>query len=150
MKGPASMSKCYHKILPASKAARQEAELQTIAATYDFSPKIHEVLTVMNSTIICMEKLGNGCLADKYGDDEKAIPKWMWKEITRILVTLFEREGIEYIDITPYNFIEANGKINIIDFGHAYYTPKDNGGKPQNWFLRQFLEGEVGWNPDFR
>jgi tRNA A-37 threonylcarbamoyl transferase component Bud32 len=144
------MSNCYHKVLPQGKPAEREAELQTIAATYGFAPKLHETLKVENSVVLCMDRLGSGCLADKYGDDEKEIPKWMWKEITRILVTLFEREGIEYIDITPYNFIETNGKIHIIDFGHAYYTPKDGGGKPKNWFLRKFLEGEVGWNPDFR
>jgi tRNA A-37 threonylcarbamoyl transferase component Bud32 len=150
MKGPLTMTNCYHKILPAGKPASRESELQIIAASYGFAPKVYETLKVENSVVLCMEKIGNGCLADKYGDEEKNIPKWIWKEMTHILATLFEREGIEYIDITPYNFIEANGKLYIIDFGHGYYTLKDNGGVPKNWFLQNFLNGEIGWNPDFR
>ena len=141
----------FHKVLPKGKKAYLEAELQTIAATYGFTPHLYDVLTVENSVVLCMERIQSPCLAEKYGDEESKIPKPLWKQIYNILVTLFEREGIEYIDITPYNFIEHEGKVYIIDFGHAFYTPKENGGKPTNWFLRKFLVNEeCGWNPDFR
>jgi hypothetical protein len=41
---------------------------------------------------------------------------------------------------------DTEGKIWIIDFGHAYYTDPS---KKVNWFLKEFLDGEFGWNPDF-
>jgi methylase of polypeptide subunit release factors len=39
----------------------------------------------------------------------------------------------------------------IIDFGHAYYstTPLAADKKAVNWFLREVLDGEKSWNPDF-
>lgn len=118
-----------------------EAELQEIASTYGFAPKIHRI----DGNVVQMDTVGGLCLADQYSDDPKKIPKRVWQEIHRILSILFEREGIEYIDITSYNFIEdTEGKIWIIDFGHAYYTKGE-----VNWFLKEFLDGEFGWNPDF-
>ena len=118
-----------------------EAELQEIASTYGFAPKIHRI----DGNVVQMDAVGGLCLADQYSDDPKKIPKRIWQEIHRILSILFEREGIEYIDITSYNFIEdTEGKIWIIDFGHAYYTKGE-----VNWFLKEFLDGEFGWNPDF-
>ena len=60
--------------------------------------------------------------------------------------TLYDNEGIEYIDITGYNFIEKDKKIYIIDFGDAQYSKK---WKKINWFLEEFLNGHHGWNPDF-
>jgi hypothetical protein len=42
-------------------------------------------------------------------------------------------------------------KVWIIDFGHAYYstTPLADDKKAINWFLREVLDGEKSWNPDF-
>lgn len=94
-----------------------------------------------------MDTVSGLCLADQYSDDPAKIPKRVWQEIHRILSILFECEGIEYIDITSYNFMEdTEGKIWIIDFGHAYYTGQE---KKMNWFLKEFLDREYGWNPDF-
>ena len=121
-----------------------EAELQEIASTYGFAPKIHRI----DGNVVQMDTVSGLCLADNYSDDPKKIPKRVWQEIHRILSILFEREGIEYIDITSYNFMEdTEGKIWIIDFGHAYYTGQ--GEKKVNWFLKEFLDGDFGWNPDF-
>jgi serine/threonine-protein kinase RIO1 len=92
-----------------------------------------------------MDRLDAPCLADVYGDDPKQIPKRIWQEIHNILIILYEREGIEYIDITSYNFIEYKNKIYIIDFGDALYTKEGH----INWFLKEFLQGDYGWNPDF-
>ena len=121
-----------------------EIELQQIASNYGFSPKVLSV----NGLVFEMEDLAAFSLADKYGDKIDDIPDMIWDEIIRILSALYEVEGIEYIDITPYNFIETQGKVWIIDFGHAFYTTEAK--KPTNWFLREVLDSnEKGWNPDF-
>ena len=122
-------------------ASPLEIELQDIAASYGFAPKIHHV----DGNVVQMDSIAGLCLADQYTDNPTKIPKKIWSEIHRIVSILFEREGIEYVDITGYNFIEDNdGKIWILDFGDAYYT---NG--KVNWFLKEFLDEPYGWNPDF-
>ena len=121
-----------------------EIELQNIAAKYGFAPEIY---TIEGETVH-MKKIDGLCLADLYTDDPTMVPDWIWDEIQRILAVLYEREGIEYVDITGYNFVQETGtnKIWIIDFGHAYYTRVE---LPINWFLQEILDGEKGWNPDF-
>jgi predicted Ser/Thr protein kinase len=123
-----------------------EAELQTIAAEYGFAPKIHSI----DGSSVTMDAIDGSCLADIYTDDPTKVPDFVWAEIHRILAVLFEREGIEYVDITSYNFMLENEtqKVWIIDFGHAYYTTTEDR-KPKNWFLREVLDGEKSWNPDF-
>ena len=132
--------------MPFKKTASSplEIELQQVASRHGFSPQVLSV----NGLDFEMDDLAAPCLADVYGDDINKIPMDIWYEIIRILETLYEVEGIEYIDITPYNFIECDGKVWIIDFGHAYYTKDIK--KPANWFLRDLLDTqEKGWNPDF-
>ena len=123
---------------------RLEIDLQRRAHKYGFTPAIHRVVETEEEVVIEMEDVGAPCLADAYGD--KKIPKRIWKQISRILATLLKKEGIEYIDITPYNFIEKEKKVFIIDFGDAKVHEE---GTPLNWFLAEFLGGECGWNPDF-
>jgi tRNA A-37 threonylcarbamoyl transferase component Bud32 len=127
--------------------AKLEVELQNIASSYNYSPKILHTKYFNDKCVILMENLNSMCIADKYGDKQSDIPLNIWDEIRKILTVLFEVEGIEYIDITPYNFIEKEGKVYIIDFGDAYYTSKD---KEMNWFLKDFINGENDWNPDFK
>ena len=124
-----------------------EVELQNVSYKYNFTPKIYNVKYNKNEAVITMENLNEMCLADKYGDEPFDIPNQYWKQIRTILETLLYEEGIEYIDITPYNFIEKDEKIYIIDFGHAYYTDKN---KKINWFLQELLDGSNSWNPDFK
>jgi tRNA A-37 threonylcarbamoyl transferase component Bud32 len=124
-----------------------EVELQNVVYKYKFTPKIYNVKYNKNEAVITMENLNEMCLADKYGEEPFDIPNHYWKQIRTILETLLYEEGIEYIDITPYNFIEKEDKIYIIDFGHAYYT---NTGKKINWFLQELLDGSNSWNPDFK
>ena len=122
-----------------------EIELQKVSAIHGFSPKV----LVQNGLYFEMEDLGVPCLADIYGEDPNDLTQWIWQEIIHILTSLYECEGIEYIDITPYNFIEKDGKLWIIDFGHAFYTGSPVW--PSNWFLRDLLDGnERAWNPDFK
>lgn len=124
-----------------------EAELQDIAANYGFAPKIQRV----DGNVAQMDSVEGLCLADIYTDDPAEIPDLIWINIENILTILFEREGIEYVDITPYNFMEDKmGKIWIIDFGDAYYTPQKKGEPAKNWFLQSVLAGEgKAWNTDF-
>jgi len=122
-----------------------EIELQKVAAKHGFTPNV-----LWNEDLeFEMEMIDAHCLADVYGENSHDIPSWIWDQIIHILTMLYEYEGIEYIDITPYNFIEKDNKVWIIDFGHAYYTESPN--KPANWFLRELLiDGVCAWNPDFK
>ena len=122
-----------------------EIELQNIAAKYKFSPSILSAEKIRNKNRVEMEHIDAECLANVYGDDPSNIPKWIWNDIRKIVEILYTQEGIEYIDITGYNFIEKDGRIYIIDFGDAKYTDGNI-----NWFLREFLDGENAWNPDYK
>ena len=125
----------------------REVELQTVASAYGFSPSIIGVTYELDHAVIQMEDLQEMCLADKYGEEFSNLSPQIILQIRLILETLFENEGIEYIDITPYNFIEKNNKVYIIDFGHAYYV---NPVIHTNWFLKDFLDDSNQWNPDFK
>jgi tRNA A-37 threonylcarbamoyl transferase component Bud32 len=132
----------------------REIKLQQVASLYGFTPKIISTWIKDGEYHIEMEKIDTMCLADKYGDKPDDIPKHYWHQIKSIINLLFYREGIEYIDITPYNFIEKNDQIYLIDFGHAFYTSRLNKQNliPSNWFLRDFLDQSkeiYGYNPDF-
>lgn len=122
-----------------------EIELQQVASKYGFCPKIGCVRSTDTTYEIEMEYITSMCLADMYGDKASELPPYIWPKIHHIIKTLYEEEGIEYVDITPYNFIELNDKIYIIDFGDAYYK----GTRPRNWFHKEFLENPCSWNPDF-
>jgi tRNA A-37 threonylcarbamoyl transferase component Bud32 len=94
-----------------------------------------------------MEDLKSDCLANVYGEDPADIPEWIWDELRLMITTLFEQEGIEYLDITPYNCIEKDGKVYLIDFGDAKYTSAN---EEVDWFLLEFMFGENSWNPDYK
>lgn len=123
-----------------------EAELQILSSNYGYSPKIHNVFYENDRARIVMEKIDENCLAIKYGKEFEDIPKEIWDGIRDIVYCLYEDEGIEYVDISAYNFIEKDGRLYIIDFEHAYYKNTD---KKMNWFLEEFLDGKNEWNPDF-
>ena len=127
--------------------AENEIELQEIASKYNFVPKIINKTFEDERCIIEMEDLQAPNLADTYGEDVEDIPEHIWNSIRIILRILLEEEGIEYVDITPYNFIEKDGKVYIIDFGHAYYTDLVD----INPFLNDVLYNDLkSWNPDFK
>ena len=127
------------------KTICNEVELQTRAAYAGFAPMI---LATDKKTYIEMENLDEMCIADMYGEDIDAIPNYIIEEIYVILERLYTQYDIEYIDVTPYNFIEYAGKTWIIDFGHA--KPKNI--EEPNWYLKKILEDKKVsfWNPDFR
>lgn len=129
----------------------REIMLQKISSSYGFTPKILSTYCDDKYYYIEMENLNSMCVADKYGEEPEDIPKQYWKQMKNIIQILYKKEGIEYIDITPYNFIEKNDKVYLIDFGHAYLSDKTLN-EPQNWFLKDFLSNKkfMEFNPDFK
>lgn len=131
----------------ASPLAEDEVYLQSIAARMGIAPKIYDVKKGSENWIITMDDLGHtNTLSYIYGEDAEKLPEWIWDEI-RFIMNILLDSGIEYVDITPYNFMEVDGKIYVIDFGDARYVRRE---VPMNWFLKEFLDGHNGWNPDFR
>ena len=126
-----------------------EIELQKYVSTnYDFCPKIIQVNYHNDRIDIIMEKINGVSIFKKYGDNPNDIPIFIWNQIHKIISSLFYNDGIEYIDISSYNFILLSNKIYIIDFGDAYWCNPDRTIK--NWFLHEFIEDEINlFNPDF-
>lgn len=147
--------KIYIKAQPYNKVSSlkvlKEYELQKyLASKYDFIPKVHSLTFLPSHSELKMDLVLKGLtLAENFSDDPEDIPIYIWNEMRQIVEKLYYDEGIEYIDITPYNFmIDPNDKIWLIDFGHAYYTDKT---KSINWFLNEFIfDGSNQFNPDFK
>ena len=135
----------FHKNVShrSEKQIRQEVEFQYRAEKLGLCPKI---IDTDYKTYIDMEDVGQMCVADMYGDKSDDIPKKFKYEIYLIISRLYLECDIEYVDVTPYNFIEADGKLWIIDFGDAKPAPK------KNWFLQEMFKAKKlsEWNPDFR
>ena len=135
----------FVKTVPIAKAI-EETEFQFLASKYGFSPRLLGGYEKEGLMYIEMEEVIGDTIGDEYGEDPEETPEWIWDDIRNMVVTLYEQEGIEYIDINPYNFIESiDGKIHMIDFGDAKYT----NGTP-DWFLTEFMDGENSWNPDYK
>lgn len=91
---------------------------------------------------LTMETVVGLTVSDFYGN-ENPVPASAFDIIRDILQALADN-GIEYIDITGYNFmIDNNEEFWIIDVEHAEKK------EITNWFLIDFLDGYNGWNPDF-
>ena len=121
-----------------------EIHYQKLAALVNIAPPVYET---NNTTYMVMEYIDGMTLAEKYGTDPEDLPNWVWDQIKFILRTLIEKCNIEYIDISPYNFIEKSGVIWCIDYEHA----KPYRGKISNWFLKDLLTKKhlKEWNPDY-
>ena len=121
---------------------RQEVILQTRAAEKGLAPR---VISSDYKTYIEMEKIPEMCVADKYGENIKNIPKNVISDIYKIIRTLYHECDIQYVDVTPYNFIECDGRLWVIDFGDAIPVVK-------NWYLQELFDNEcvLEWNPDFK
>lgn len=82
-------------------------------------------------------------IADMYGENFSDVPAYITDEIRNIITTLYYH-GIEYPDITGYNFLEYQNKIWIIDFEHASYKSDI---KKYDPFILEFIHGANAWNP---
>lgn len=121
---------------------RREARLQRRAAAIGISPKVIRC----NHTSIVMENVGEMSIADKYGEKIEDIPEWLKEDILDLLYTLYTVLAIEYVDVTPYNFIEKDGVVWIIDFGHAKNATYDL----DPYLDEAFAEWNLTkWNPEF-
>lgn len=138
------VAKMYRKEFthtPAKEIAR-EVRLQQTSAALGLSPA---VLKTDNKTFIEMEMVDDMALAYKYGYDVDELPNNVRQQVYDLVFTLYQH-GIQYVDITPYNFIEHDGKVWIIDFGHA-----SNRKRLVPYLRRLFNEGYLHeWNADFR
>jgi tRNA A-37 threonylcarbamoyl transferase component Bud32 len=122
---------------------RREARLQRRASAIGLSPK---VVRCTNTTIV-MEDLATPSIADVYGDSIDHLPEWIREEILGILYSLYTIGNIEYIDVTPYNFIEKDGVVWIIDFGHARECQEEINPYLDELFANWSL---TKWNPEFQ
>ena len=122
---------------------KNEAQLQKRAAELGLSPVVHR----FNKNSITMEHLGEMCIADKYGEQIRMIPKWIREQIIEILWTLYSELDIQYVDVTPYNFVEKDGHVWIIDFGHAKINPDSLDPYLEKLFNTWKLSR---WNPRFK
>jgi tRNA A-37 threonylcarbamoyl transferase component Bud32 len=124
------------------KQIRNEVILQTRASHKGLAPRI---ISTDYKTYIKMEKIPEMCVADKYGENIKNIPKTIISDIYKIIRTLYHECDIEYVDVTPYNFIECDGRVWVIDFGDAIPVVK-------NWYLKELFDNDciLEWNPDFK
>lgn len=121
----------------------REARLQKMAAKVGLSPAVRR--TTANT--ITMDNVQEMCIADKYGEQIRMIPKWIRQEIVEILWTLYADLGIQYVDVTPYNFIEKDDKVWIIDFGHARANPDSL----DPYLAQLFTSWKLTrWNPRFK
>lgn len=123
---------------------RKEVLLQNKAYSIGVCPKI---IDTDYKTYIKMEDLEEMCIADMYGENIEDMPKNILEQIYTILTRLYLECDIEYIDVTPYNFIEKSGKIYIIDFGDAQLL-----GAKKHWYLKEVFTNRClkSWNPDYR
>ncbi len=121
---------------------RREARFQRRAHAVGVSPNVIRC----NHTSIVMENLNEVCIADKYGEDIADMPEWVKDDILDILYLLYSVVGIEYVDVTPYNFIEKDGVVWIVDFGHARNASAEMEPYLEDMFTTWKLSK---WNSDF-
>jgi RIO-like serine/threonine protein kinase len=135
-----SFIKRFHPSTPYERI-RMEARFQRVSASLGLSP----IVIRCNRNAIVMEHLQTPCLADVYGDDIDELPEWIQESILDILYTLY-CHGIEYVDVTPYNFIEKDGVVWVLDFGHA----RQVGDEIESYLNELFVNWKLTkWNPDF-
>lgn len=94
--------------------------------------------------VLYMEKIPFLSISDEYGDKYKDVPTDVMKKV-RNLVSQIRDIGINYPDITGYNFIYDGKDVWIIDFEHASFKTDI-----YTSFIKDFIDGnEKIWNPDF-
>lgn len=100
-----------------------------------------------DTKILTLQKITNDCLSNIYGENANCVPKEIFSKVRNIITQLYYHH-IDYVDITGYNFMEdKNGKIWIIDFGHAKCRDLYSKSDP---FIIDFTNGLDEWNPEFK
>lgn len=98
--------------------------------------------------IMYMQKIGNMCIADQYGESIDQVPEDILEKIRHMIEYLYQN-SIIYPDITGYNFIKHNNKIWIIDFQHAKYSIKGQHMDDNVAFVEKFIDGAKEWNSNY-
>ena len=96
--------------------------------------------------IMAMPLVGVMSVSDMYGASAEDVPDEVFESIVDT-VQLLVAHGIEFPDLTGYNFVEdltKPGEVWIIDFEHA--TLNDDITNPA---IIALVAGERQWNPDF-
>jgi len=109
---------------------------------------VPEIITYNEDTqTMTMTRVGMNNLSDIYGENATDISDEIFEKVA-IIVRKLVLNGIEYPDLTGYNFVEDDaGKIWIIDFEHAIFNPQEN---ITNIHIRNICNGTKRWNPDFK
>jgi len=125
---------------------QQEVLLQMFSSNEGFSPNVQKIVPGENGTsIIWMDAIEGKTLYELYGDSPHDIPPGLWNRIRLNLQVLYIEYGIQYVDVTPYNFMmDNNNRLWIVDFGDATIHEKE-----LNWFLVDLFDGRNEWNSDF-
>lgn len=127
--------------------SEQEYAMHQVGESLGHAPRIVSYDASSKSLITVLVK--PMCIADMYGDKATDVPAYIWPKIKAIVKDLY-KHGLEYVDITGYNFIEdSEQRVWIIDFGHCISVKPKH--KP-NAFVRKFISDTSfqEWNPDFR
>lgn len=96
--------------------------------------------------ILVMKKVGTDNLSNIYGEEAIDVPDELFEQVAKIVCKLV-LHGINYPDLTGYNFIEDNdGSIWIIDFEHATFITDEL----SNIHIKNICNGEKKWNPEFK
>lgn len=127
--------------------SEQEYQLHSIATRLGHAPAIFSYNR--KTRIMITELIQPMCISDMYGEDPKLVPKHIWKKIKHIVKDLYDVGGIEYVDITGYNFIEdVCGRVWIVDFGHCKHISAKS--TRDQWVERFIADSNFcGWHPEF-
>ena len=97
--------------------------------------------------ILTMQKISGDNLSNIYGENIEDVPPKILP-IIRQFIALLSIYGIDYPDITGYNFmLDKSENLWAIDFGHC--ISRDNSDTP-NKFIQEFINGKVSWNPEYK
>ena len=114
--------------------------------------KVPEIINYNEVTqTMTMKRVGTNNLSHIYGENATDVPDELFDDVANIVRKLV-LNGIEFPDLTGYNFVEDNSsvgayKIWIIDFEHAKFTPPQD---ITNIHIRTICNGTKRWNPDFK
>ena len=151
MKKPTKMTnEEFEKTYCFSKHNVEEHEYKMHKMIYNLKlihvPKIYSY--DKENKIMVMEKIFNMNIADEYGEDPCNIPRHIFEKIQEIIRKLYYA-GIEYPDITGYNFIKYKNKIYLIDFEHSKFFSNETMNQVDP-FVIQFINGLCDWNPNYK
>jgi len=109
---------------------------------------VPEIINYNDDTrTMTMVRVGKNNLSHNYGENATDISDDIFDKVA-VIVRKLVLHGIEFPDLTGYNFVEDDtGKIWIIDFEHAKFTPTQN---ITNIHIRTICNGTKRWNPDFK